>query len=354
MLDKLRKKIDTIDNEMLKLLNERAREVIEVSKLKVKNNLSLYCAEREINILKRLKALNNGPLSSWDIENIFKEILSACRALKNVLRVAYLGPQGTFTQLASMKNFGKNAQYLSAETISDVFCRVEKDEAQYGVVPIENSTEGVINYTLDMFFDSNLKICSEVTLNISHVLVAASDISLKKIERVYSNPQVFPQCRIWLLRHLPGVELIPVASTAKAALAIKKDLTGAAIGNKILAQNYGLKIIASNLEDSSSNLTRFFIISKTDSGISGNDKTSILCSAKDKVGALHDVLYIFKKYRINLTKIESRPSKKKPWEYYFFIDFEGHRSLSNIQKVLKELEKKCIFIKILGSYPKEA
>ncbi|MFA5271600.1 MAG: prephenate dehydratase [Candidatus Omnitrophota bacterium] len=354
MLNKLRNKIDAIDNDMLKLLNRRAEEVIEVSKLKVKNNLSAYSAEREINILKRLKSLNNGPLSSCDVENIFKEILSACRALKTVLRVAYLGPKGTFTQLAAIKNFGKSSEYISVESISDVFSRVEKGEAQYGVVPIENSTEGVINHTLDMFFDSNLKICSEITLNVAHVLVAAKNLPLKKIKRVYSKSQVFPQCRLWLASHLPGVELIPMSSTAKAAITIKKDLNGAAIGNKILAQSYGLKMIASGLEDSSSNLTRFLIISKNDSKISGNDKTSILCSAKDRVGALHDVLYIFKKYRINLTKIESRPSKKKPWEYYFFIDFEGHRSLPNIQKVLKELEKKCIFVKILGSYPKEA
>ncbi|MFA6281541.1 MAG: prephenate dehydratase [Candidatus Omnitrophota bacterium] len=354
MLDKLRKKIDIIDDEMLKLLNARAKEVIEVSKLKVKNNLSSYSAEREINILKRLKTLNKGPLSSWDIENIFKEILSACRALRNTLRVAYLGPQGTFTQLAAIKNFGKNTEYISAESISDVFSRVEKDQAQYGVVPIENSTEGVINYTLDMFFDSNLKICSEITLNISHSLLVLAKINLSGIKRVYSKAEVFPQCRMWLSRNLPGAELIPVSSTAKAALAVKKDRQSACIGNKILAELYELNIIASTIEDSSSNLTRFLIIAKNDSGLSGNDKTSILCSAKDKVGALHDVLYSFKKYKINLTKIESRPSKKKPWEYYFFIDFHGHRNSPHVQKVLSALAKKCIFVKILGSYPKEA
>ncbi len=354
MLDKLRKKIDAIDNELLKLLNQRAKEVVEVSKLKIKNNLSPYSAEREINILKRLKNLNQGPLSSSDAESIFKEILSACRALKNTLKVAYLGPQGTFTHLAAIKNFGKSTEYISAESISDVFSRVEKEEAQYGVVPIENSTEGVVNHTLDMFFDSNLKICSEITLNVSHVLLASRELSLKKIKRVYSKAQVFPQCRMWISSHLGQAELIPVSSTAKAAITVKKDSSGAAIGNKILAQEYGLKIIASNLEDSSSNITRFLIIGKDDSEPSGSDKTSLLCSAKDRVGALHDVLYSFKKYGINLTKIESRPSKKKPWEYYFFIDFEGHRKLAKVQKALAQLEKQCIFVKILGSYPKEA
>jgi chorismate mutase/prephenate dehydratase len=204
-----------------------------------------------------------------------------------------------------------------------------------------------------MFFDSNLKICSEITLNISHFLLGRDKISLKKIKRIYSNPQVFPQCRNWLSRYLSRAELIPISSTAKAAIAVKKDPRSACIGNKILADYYGLNIIASSIEDTSSNITRFLVISQNDSEISGNDRTSILCSVKDRVGALHDVLYAFKKYGINLTKIESRPSKKKPWEYYFFIDFEGHRNSLVVQKTLKELEKECIFAKILGSYPKE-
>jgi chorismate mutase/prephenate dehydratase len=204
-----------------------------------------------------------------------------------------------------------------------------------------------------MFFDSNLKICSEITLNISHSLLAACGANLKNIKRVYSNPQVFPQCRKWLARYLGGAELIPVSSTAKAALSVKKNPQAACIGNKILAQLYKLEILASPIEDSSRNLTRFLVIGQNDSGVSGKDKTSILCSAKDRVGALHDVLYSFKKYGINLTKIESRPSKRKPWEYYFFIDFEGHRNSTRIQKALHLLKKQCIFVKILGSYPKE-
>ncbi|MEI8348773.1 MAG: prephenate dehydratase [Candidatus Omnitrophota bacterium] len=346
----LRKKIDRIDKNIITLLNARAKEVTQISQLKSKNNLSVYSAEREANILNRLKALNAGPLGIEDVEIIFREILSVCRALKTSLHIAYLGPQGTFTHLAAIKQFGKKSHYIPVESISDVFDKVEKAEVDYGVVPIENSTEGVVSYTLDMFFDSNLKICSEITLNIAHCLLGAP---LSKIKRIYSNPYVFAQCRSWISRHLPHVELIATSSTAKAALAVKRDRQGACIGNKILADIYGLSIRASSVEDSSSNITRFLVISKIDSDISGHDKTSILCSAKDRVGALHDVLYAFKKYGINLTKIESRPSKKKPWEYYFFIDFQGHRKSPIVQKALQKLERGCVFVKILGSYPKE-
>jgi len=353
-LGDVRKKIDRIDAQIVKLLNERVQEVIEINRIKTKNKLSNYSAEREMNILKRLKNISKGPLALADLENIFREVLSSCRSLKSALRVAYLGPQGTFTHLAAIRNFGKKAEYISAESISDCFDKVGKLEADYAVVPIENSTEGVINYTLDMFVDSNLKICSEATLSISHYLLAASNIALSKIKRIYSNPQVFPQCRIWLSRHLPGVEFIPTNSTAKAAIAVKKDKSGACIGNKILAEIYCLKTIAQSIEDSSSNLTRFLVIAKSDSAPSGKDKTSILFSVKDRVGVLHDVLYSFKKYNINLTKIESRPSKKKPWEYYFFIDFEGHRNSAHVQKALSKLKQQCIFVKILGSYPKES
>lgn len=353
-LDNLREKIDGIDNRIIKLLNERAREVIEIGKVKAKSNLSNYSAEREVSIFRRLNSLNKGPLVPQDIENIFKEILSACRSIKNGLNIAYLGPQGTFTHLAAIRKFGKKSVYIPTESISDCFEKVEKGEAEYGVVPIENSTEGVINYTLDMFFDSNLKICSEITLNVSHALLALSGSKLSGIKRIYSKLEVFPQCRKWLSRNLPSAELIATSSTAKAALAIKRDRKSACIGNKILSELYGLKVIVSSIEDSSSNLTRFLVIANSDSGTSGSDKTSILCSTKDKVGALHDVLSSFKKYGINLKKIESRPSKKKPWEYYFFIDFEGHRNSMHVKKVLRQLQKQCIFVKILGSYPKES
>jgi chorismate mutase/prephenate dehydratase len=349
-LKELRKKIDKIDEKIIDLLNKRAKEVIEVSNLKSKNKIGIFSPEREAMILSRVKKLNKGPLTSEDVEIIFREILSVCRSLRTVLKVAYLGPRGTFTHLAAIKKFGKKVQFLSAESISDVFEKVEKNEVNFGVVPIENSIEGVVTYTLDMFFTSSLKICSEMTLNISHSLLGIG----KKIKRIYSHPAVFAQCRKWISKNYPHIELIPTSSTAYAALKAKKDKEGACIGNEILAEIYGLRIIASSIQDSISNYTRFLVIAKTDSPPSGRDKTSILFSIKDKVGALHEVLSSFKKYGINLTKIESRPSKRKAWEYYFFVDFEGHKSSSSIQCVLKKLEKDCIFVKVLGSYPKES
>jgi len=351
-ISKIRKSIDHIDGDMLKLLNERAKLVFEIAKIKSKDKLSTFSAEREVTLLKRLKKLNKGPLKSKDIELIFTEILSLSRALQLLLNVAYLGPKGTFTHLASAKKFGKSVNFVPCNSIGEVFHAVEKEDLDYGVVPIENSIEGVVNYTLDMFFESNLKICSEVLLKISHSLLRADP--KKKLLRIYSHPQVFPQCRTWLLRHYPNAKLIPTAATAKAAEMVKKDPASACIGNSILARLYDLKEINSNIQDSSSNVTRFLVVSNKDSLASGEDKTSVLFSIKDKVGALHDILNSFKRHSINLTKIESRPSKKKPWEYYFFVDFSGHRSDEGVKKVLKNLEKNCVFLKVLGSYPKES
>jgi chorismate mutase/prephenate dehydratase len=349
-LKNLRKRIDKIDQRILKLLNQRVEEVIQVSKLKKANNLKAYAPEREAKLLRRLGKLNKGILKSEDVNTIFGEILSICRSKDTILKIAYLGPEGTFTHLAAMKKFGKKPKYIPAESIGDVFDKVEKLKANYGVVPIENSTEGVVNHTLDMFLSSPLNICAEVTLNISHVLLGKP---LKQIKKVYSNPQVFAQCRRWISRSLKKVELIPVSSTARAALEAKKDRYGACIGNKALAGLYGLKLIASGLEDTSRNYTRFLIIAKNDTPASGKDKTSILFSVKDRVGALYDVLSSFKSHGINLTKIESRPSKLKAWEYYFFVDFKQHKDSPKVKKALRRMEKECVFVKILGSYPEE-
>lgn len=349
-LNDLRKKVDVIDSRILALLNQRAQEVIKINEFKKKDNLEFFSSQRESEILRRLKKVNKGPLSFEDIDIIFKEVLSACRSLRKELRIAYLGPQGTFTHLAAIRKFGRKPEYVAAESISEVFEKVEKEEVNYGVVPIENSIEGVVNYTLDMFLLSNLKICSEISIKISHALLGSSGSDIK---RIYSHPQVFAQCRKWISQNMPNIDLVPVESTAKAALALKRDNRGGCIGSKILANIYGLRVIASSIEDFSSNITRFLVIAGDDSASCRYDKTSVLFSIKDKVGALHDALAAFKQYGINLTKIESRPSKKKAWEYYFFVDFQGHRSQPAVQKVLKSLEKKCAFVKILGSYPSE-
>ena len=350
-LKELREEIDRLDEKIFKLITRRAKEVIKVGNVKEKDKLGVFSAEREAYIIKRVKKMTKAPLTPEDVEVVFREIISVCRSLRKVLKISYLGPQGTFTHLAAIKKFGKKPRYIFTESIRDVFEKVEKEEVDYGVVPIENSIEGVVTHTVDMFFVSPLRICAEVTLDISHFLLASSK---KTIKRLYSNPQVFAQCRRWIFKNYPAIELVPTISTAKAALAAKKDPQGACIGNKILAQLYGLKIIASSLQDSPHNYTRFLVIAKEDSPVSGKDKTSILFSIKDRVGALYDILNSFKKNKINLTKIESRPSKRKAWEYYFLVDFQGHKDEAIAQDVLKELEKKCIFVKILGSYPQES
>ncbi|MCF7874295.1 MAG: prephenate dehydratase [Candidatus Omnitrophica bacterium] len=349
-IDPIREKIDKIDEKILNNLNQRAKQVLKISNIKKKKKIRRYSPERESKILKKLSRINKGPLGAEDIRNIFTEILSVSRSQKGQLDIAYLGPEGTFTHLAARKKFGKKCRYLPAEGISDVFYEIEKGKADFGVVPVENSTEGVVNHTLDMFFTSNLSICAEITLNISHFLLGRLN---SKIKRVYSNPQVFSQCRRWLAANLPEAELISASSTAAAAKKAKSDRWGACIGGKILADLYGLDLIASSIEDLSSNYTRFLIIASCDSAVSGSDKTSLLFSVKDEVGALYDVLSFFRQHNINLTKIESRPSKKKPWEYYFFVDLEGHRESTRLKKSLEDLNKKCVFVKVLGSYPRE-
>ena len=240
-------------------------------------------------------------------------------------------------------------EYLACDGIADVFLEVERGEADYGVVPIENSIEGAVTHTLDMLIDSDLKICAQVILDVSHNLLAKCPKN--KIRRVYSNPQVFGQCRLWLQENLPGVDAIEVSSTTRAAQIASRQNHSAAIASLLAAKVYKLKVIASDIEDSPHNITRFLVISNSEVGVTGEDKTSIVFSIKDKVGALYDMLKPFKKYRINLTKIESRPSKKKAWDYYFFVDLEGHKDDARVKKALNELENKCRFIKVLGSYP---
>lgn len=350
-LQTVRERIDRIDSRLVKLLNERACEVAHIGALKRRHKTSSYAAQRETAILKRLKQLNAGPMSQTDIDAIFREIMSVCRSLQEPLHVAYFGPEGTNTHLAAVKNFGKAVTYVSCERISDVFDAVERGEVSYGVVPIENSTEGVVNYTLDMFFTSSLQICAEVTLPIAHTLMATTRGPYTKI---YSHPQVLAQCRSWLASHYPHTVLVPVSSTAKAAMMARAHARTACVGNAILSQIYGVRVIAGNIEDFASNMTRFLVVAKHDSGPSGCDKTSLLFAIKDKIGALYEVLRTFKSLGINLTKIESRPSRKKIWEYYFFVDIAGHRTSSVCQKALASLERHCVFVKLLGSYPKES
>jgi chorismate mutase/prephenate dehydratase len=288
-------------------------------------------------------------MSLRSLEAIYREIMSVSLSLDRPPKIAYLGPEATFTHLAALKRFGSQVQYIACNSIADVFLEVERDTADYGVVPIENTIEGAVSHTLDMFMDSDLKICAQVILDVSHNLLA--NCSKDKIRRIYSNPQVFGQCRIWLQENLPRVEKVEVSSTTRAAQIATKEKYSACIASTLAAKVYKLKVVARDIEDSPHNITRFLVISKIDVPGTGRDKTSAMFSIKDRVGALHDMLLPFKKYRINLTKIESRPSKKKAWDYYFFVDLEGHRDESRVKRALLELENKCTFLKILGSYP---
>ncbi len=346
----LRKKIDSIDANILKLLNDRVSIILDVGKAKRRARSAIYVPEREKDVYDKLVAKNKGPLSNDALKAIFREVMSGSLSLEHPIKIAYLGPEFTFTHLASMKKFGSSVDYTSCDTITDVFAEVEKSKADYGVVPIENSIDGAVTHTQDMFIESGLKICSEVYLEISHNLLSRES-DRKKIKKVYSKSQVFAQCRLWLESNLPGVELVEVSSTAKAAEIVSRERNSACIASELAAKKYNLKIISPSIEDSVHNVTRFLIIGKVEAKPTKKDKTSIMFSVKDRSGALHDILIPFKRYGINMTKIESRPSKVRAWEYYFFVDLEGHYHDVKVAKALKELKKSSTFIKILGSYP---
>jgi len=348
-LKNLRRQIDTTDKKITKLLNLRTRITLDIAKAKRKSGMSIYSPDREREILRKLAIINKGPLSYNALEAIYREIMSSSLSLERPLRIAYLGPQATFTHLAALKRFGSQVEYIACSSIADVFLEVERDAADYGVVPIENSIEGAVSHTLDMFVDSDLKICAQIILDVAHNLLA--NYPKDKIKRVYSILQVFGQCRIWLEENLPSVEKIEVSSTTRAAQIASREKYSACIASLLAAKVYKLKVIASDIEDSPHNITRFLVIGKTVVGQTNHDKTSILFFIKDRVGALHEMLMPFKKYKINLTKIESRPSKRKAWEYYFYMDLEGHQNNPSVKKALLELESKCAFLKVLGSYP---
>ena len=349
MIKSLRNKIDSIDKRITELLNTRAMIILEVAKVKQKSGESIYSPAREAEVLKRIASQSKGPLDAKALEAIYREIMSASLALEKPLKIAYMGPEASFSHLAAVKRFGSQVTYLACESISDVFLEVERGSADYGVVPIENSIEGAVSHTLDVFVDSDLKICAQMILDVSHNLLA--NCPKNKIKYVYSNPQVFGQCRIWMQENLPGVELVEVSSTTRAAQIAAKEKNSACIASLLAAKVYKLKIIASDIEDSPHNVTRFLVVGKNDVKETGHDKTSLLFSIKDKVGALYDMLLSFKKFNINLTKIESRPSKKRAWDYYFFVDLEGHEDNPRVKKAILDLEKKCKFLKVLGSYP---
>lgn len=348
-LKKLRRQIDGLDKKIVTLLNSRTRISLDIAELKRKSGQGVYSPDREQEVLRKICLGSQGPLLKGSLEAIYREVMSSSLSLGAHLKIAYLGPEATFTNLAALKRFGSQVEYIGCNNIADVFTEVEKDNADYGVVPIENSVEGAVSHTMDMFIDSDLKICSQIILDVSHNLLACCQ--KPKIRRIYSKAEVFGQCRIWLEENLPSAEKLEVSSTSRAAQVAAKEKYSAAIGSSLAAKIYGLNIVARDIEDSAHNITRFLVIGKTSVARTAHDRTSIVFSIKDKVGALHAMLVPFKKYRINLTKIESRPSKKKAWDYYFYVDLEGHADEPRVKKALAELENKCRFLKVLGSYP---
>lgn len=347
----LRAKIDEVDDKILELLEKRAAIVKKVGEIKKKLNSSFYVPYREEEIVKRLQKKARGSFPKKAIRPVFREIISACLSLEKNLKVAFLGPTATFTHEAALKYFGQAAQYLPARTISEIFDEVYKGRADLGVVPVENSTEGIVSYTLDMFLKYDLNVCGEIILPITHCLIS-SHSKREDVRKIYSHPQAFAQCRGWIEKNLPNAVLIDVGSTAEAAELAKKNVYSAAIAGESTAKIYDLKVLERNIQDLTENSTRFLVIGKIEQKKTGSDKTSLLFSIKDQAGALYKMLSPFAKRNVNLTKIESRPIKTKAWEYVFFIDLDGHISEKNVFEAIEELKEMCIFLKVIGSYPK--
>ena len=362
LIKRHRAKIDAIDARIIRLLNQRAKLALQIGKAKRKGRQEAYAPDREQQVLKNLTKAHSGPFPEQVLRNIYQEVISACRALQSPMLVAYLGPEATFTHSATLKHFGQSMRMVPEMTINSVFEAVESAEADYGVVPIENSTEGVVTSTMDRLIESPLQICGEILLPVSHYLLGRK----KGItpEQIYSHPQAMAQCRAWLERHYPNVPLTPVESTGQAAQLAGEDGKAYAIGSELAASHYNLKIIHPKIEDHHNNMTRFLVLGTKGPKRSGQDKTSLVFAVKDEPGILYKMLEPFEAAGINLSKIESRPmvrlnpSKAKArrnqgrWEYAFFIDLDGHIQSRKVKQAVEQLEKKCQFLKVLGSYPR--
>ncbi len=349
-IEELRSKIDELDLKLVELLNERARVVVEIGKLKSKTSKPVYAPHREKQVLEKIARANKGPLPDSCLIAIWRELMSGSFVLERPLRIAYLGPQGSFSHTAAMLKFGQSVEYEPVTDIASIFSEVSKGHCDLGLAPVENTTGGGVIETLDALIDSDVKVCAEVLMAIHHNLLA--NCPLEQIETIYSKPEVFAQCRNWLSATFKDTRTVPVASTAKAAQMATENPRAAAIGSAVAAELYGLRVVCQSIEDIPNNITRFLVIGRTDSKPTGEDKTAILFSTAHKAGALADVLDVFKQYGINLTNIESRPSKKRQWEYYFFMDFLGHRTEERVQESLEQAAKHCVQLSVLGSFPR--
>jgi chorismate mutase/prephenate dehydratase len=353
-LQAVREQIDKVDKQLQNLLNERTALAHQVAEIKQQSGeqADFYRPEREAMILRQVMERNTGPLSDKEMARLFREIMSACLAAEKPLTIAYLGPEGSFTQAAALKHFGGSAELHPVSTIANVFSAVETEYACYGVVPVENSTEGMVNHTLDRFVSSPLKINGEVTLPIHHYLLSNAS-QLSDVKKVYAHPQALAQCRQWLGDQLSHAELFPLDSNSEAAKRVAQmDESCAAIAASTAAEIYGLKVLANNIEDEAGNTTRFLVIGRQHVGPSGVDKTALLVSTKNKPGALQNLLKPLADKGISMSRIESRPSRKGMWEYVFFIDIDGHCQDPTVARALNELESESSVFRVLGSYPK--
>lgn len=348
-LEELREKIDAIDAQILALLNERARCAQAIGEIKQSTNGVWYVPEREKAIFDELARKNEGPLPEKAVRGIYREIISATRALEKPVGVAFLGPPDTFSHMAALRIFGAMAEYHPMALVTDIFTEVERQRLDFGVVPVETSMGGGVSDTLDRFMSSDLKIVNEVMLHITHNLLSKSP--LEAVGKIYSNPQAFVQCRLWLKANLPNAGLVETSSTAEAARVATQEEGAAAIASTLAAETYDLNIVAAGIEDAPHNFTRFFVIGRQLAKPTGHDKTSILFSVKDRPGALYDLLLPLAKRGISLTRIESRPSRKKAWEYVFFVDIQGHAEEANVKEALDDVATHCTELKVLGSFP---
>jgi len=345
-----RSRINDIDNQILNLLNQRAEAALQIGDLKRRQEAPSYVPEREAEILARLTAATSGPLPASAVVAVWREVLSACRVLEGPLTVAYLAPQGTFTHQAARERFGHAASYHPSRTIAEIFDDVERGRVQFGVAPVDNSTDGAVNVTLDRLVHTELQICGELTLEIAQHLLSKAG-TLTEIKRVLSHPQGLGQCRSWLAEHLPDVPQEETASTAGAAELAAADPRVAAIASELAGQLYDVPILRRRIEDNRHNATRFLVLGRRASGPTGRAKTSIVFAMPNQPGALYRILEPFARSGLNLTKIESRPAKRMPWEFVMFVDFEGHRGTPVVAAALSEAAERTVYLKVLGSYP---
>ncbi len=349
-LDDWRSRINDLDNQILNLLTQRAEAALRIGDLKRRQDLPAYAPEREAEVLARVGERNRGPLDAESLRAVWREILSACRALERALRVSHLGPRGTFTHQAALQHFGSSVEYVAARSIADVFDDVERGRADYGVVPVENTTEGAVNVTLDRLIESDAVVCGELMLPIAQYLLSRAD-TLADVKVVASHPQGLAQCRQWLAAHLPEVPVQETTSTAAAAELAAGDATVAAIASELAGRLHDVPVLRAHIEDLPDNATRFLVIGRQQSGPTGRDKTSIVFAMRDEPGALFKILEPCARLGINLSKIESRPVKRRPWKHVSFVDLEGHRDTVAVASTLEEIGKRTLFFKVLGSYP---